>query len=148
MLAHGADRAARHCLGNVGRAVLLRAGDGEKEVARLSGAGIEGKAGDRQLLRRAELFFSEGGDKVSKKRFQNPFRNWVLLSFGRRRPAGRAARGERQSRTELSLNCTRTTVPASTSAPGSMLCEMARTDEELRSVAPEMLMMSPALTSF
>ena len=52
-----------------------------------------------------------------------------------------------QSVTELSLNWTRTTVPASTSLPGFSDCEIARTLAELPPVAPETLIISPASVS-
>ena len=39
-------------------------------------------------------------------------------------------------------------MPASTSVPAAMLCEMARTVDELAFVAPETPMMSPAFTIF
>ncbi len=54
----------------------------------------------------------------------------------------------RQSVTDESLSWTRITVPAATSLPGSSDCMIARTVAELRFVAPEIDMISPAFVIF
>ena len=64
LLAHGADRAARLCFGDIVAAVLFFPRQGEKERSFPRFAGIERKAADRQILRRTHFLFFQYGNKL------------------------------------------------------------------------------------